>query len=62
MTRFDRDTAVVPQSDGVYEARIDRGWWIVVGPNGGYVGAILMRAMEHAVGDPSRAPRSVTVH
>jgi acyl-CoA thioesterase len=62
MTRFDRDTAVEPRGEGVYEARIDRGWWIVVGPNGGYVGAILMRAMEHAVGDPNRAPRSVTVH
>ena len=61
-TRFDRDTAVVPVSEGHYEARIDRGWWIVVGPNGGYVGAILVRAMEHSVGDPERAPRSVTVH
>ncbi len=61
-TRFDRDTAVEPLGDGRYEARIDRGWWIVVGPNGGYVGAIMMRAMEHSVGDPERAPRSVTVH
>lgn len=61
-TRFDRDTAVTSRGDGVYDARIDRGWWIVVGPNGGYVGAILVRAMEHEVADPERAPRSVTVH
>lgn len=51
-----------PRGDGVYLARIDRGWWVRVGPNGGYLGAILVRAMEHAVGDPERAPRSVTVH
>src|SRR4051794_960153 len=32
------------------------------GPNGGYVAAILMRAMQATVGDPGRAARSFTVH
>jgi acyl-CoA thioesterase len=61
-TRFDRDTEVRPVGDGVYEGRIDRGWWIVRGPNGGYLAAILLRALAAAVGDPERAPRALTVH
>jgi acyl-CoA thioesterase len=61
-TRFDRDTAVLPLREGVYAGSIDRGWWVFAGPNGGYVGAILLRALEAAVGDATRAPRSLTIH
>jgi len=61
-TRFDRDTAVRSLGQGRYEARIDRGWYVVRGPNGGYIAAILLRALAHAVGDAARAPRSLTVH
>lgn len=62
MTRFDRDTAVRRVADGVYEARVDTGWWIVNGPNGGYVAAILVRAAADALGESERAPLTVTVH
>lgn len=62
MTRFDRDTAVTPVADGLFEARIDPGWWIVRGPNGGYIAAILVRAMEARIGDAERSLRSLTVH
>ena len=62
MTRFDTDTAVEPLGDGRYRARIDDGWWAGAGPNGGYVGAILLRALELEVDDPARACRSFTVH
>ncbi len=67
MTRFDTDTAVrrvARMDDGraLYEARIDRGWWIVRGPNGGYVAAVLLRALGEAADDHGRAPRSLTVH
>jgi len=37
--RFSTDTAVTPLEDGRYAARIDPGWWIERGPNGGYVAA-----------------------
>jgi acyl-CoA thioesterase len=43
-SRFDTDTAVTPLGDGVYDARIDAGWWIERGPNGGYIAALLMQA------------------
>ena len=62
MNRFQHDTAIEPIGPGRYRARIDRGWWIVRGPNGGYVAAILLRALAHAVGDDTRKPRSLTVH
>jgi acyl-CoA thioesterase len=61
-TRFDRDTAVRPAGDGHLDARMDPGWFIVRGPNGGYVAAVVLRALTHAVDDPSRTPRSLTVH
>lgn len=70
-TRFDRDTAVRPLGAGAldpapggpaaFEARIDRGWWVVRGPNGGYVAALLLRALAARV-PPERAARSLTVH
>ena len=62
MNRFQRDTAVEALGGGRFAARIDPGWWIVRGPNGGYVAAILLRALRAAVGDPARLPRSFTVH
>ena len=61
-TRFDRDTQLTLAAPGVYDARVDRGWWVARGPNGGYVAALLVRAMEDAVADPARQLRSVTIH
>ncbi len=60
--RFSTDTAVTPLGDGRYAARIDPGWWIERGPNGGYVAALVLRAMSTAVADPDRPARSLTVH
>jgi acyl-CoA thioesterase len=62
MSRFDIDTAVEPLGAGRYRVRIDEGWWVRSGPNGGYVGAIVLRALEREVGDPARTCRSFTVH
>jgi acyl-CoA thioesterase len=62
VTRFDRDTSVEPLGDGKYRARLDAGWWVGAGPNGGYIGAILIRACEHSVGDDRRLCRSFTTH
>jgi acyl-CoA thioesterase len=61
-TRFDRDTAVTPLGGGRFAATMDRGWWIERGPNGGYLAAVLLRALSDGLGDPGRAPRSLTVH
>lgn len=62
MTTFDDDTAVQRVSGDTFRATIDRKWWVLRGPNGGYVAAILERAMTAAVDDPARPARSITVH
>ncbi|MEZ5168714.1 MAG: DUF368 domain-containing protein [Acidimicrobiales bacterium] len=51
---FDVDTAVTPLGDGRYSAHLLDRWNIVAGPNGGYLAAILARAMTETVDDPSR--------
>jgi acyl-CoA thioesterase len=61
-SRFARDTAVEPLGDGAFSARLDPGWWIVAGPNGGYLAAVALRALDAAQGDPERTARSLTVH
>jgi acyl-CoA thioesterase len=60
---FDTDTAVRRVADGEFEAEIaNRRWWVARGPNGGFVAAIVLRALTEALGDPRRPPRSLTVH
>jgi acyl-CoA thioesterase len=61
-SRFDQDTAVTVLADGTISARMDSGWWIERGPNGGYVAAVTLRALGTKVEDPNRSPRSFTVH
>lgn len=61
-SRFDRDTAVTVLADGHLEATMSTGWWIERGPNGGYVAAVVLRALGTAVTDGTRTPRSFTVH
>jgi acyl-CoA thioesterase len=61
-TRFAHDTAVTAIGDGVFTGQMDPGWWIERGPNGGYVAAIITRALDAAVNDPVRSLSSLTVH
>lgn len=61
-SRLQRDSAVERLEPGRYRAVVDRGWWIHRGPNGGYVAAILVRAIDAEVGDPDRLLRSLTIH
>ncbi len=60
-TVFGHDTAVVGTGGGSYRAEMHRRWWIVAGPNGGYVAAVILRAMVAEVGDPGRRPRTLTL-
>lgn len=59
---FDRDTAITRRDDGLFEATIASGWRAGVGPHGGYLAAILLRALTETVADPERTPRSLTIH
>ena len=61
-TRFDLDTALARIDDTTFEGRVSRAWWVFRGPNGGYLAAMLLRALVEATADRERAPRSLTVH
>lgn len=72
-TRFDRDTAVRrieppigrsghPLATASFEAGIAAGWRAGRGPHGGYLAAILLRALTETIEDPTRTPRSLTIH
>jgi acyl-CoA thioesterase len=68
---FDRDTAVRPVADrpadgsaaeSLYAAEVSPDWRAGRGPHGGYLAAMILRALTESVADPLRAPRSLTVH
>jgi acyl-CoA thioesterase len=61
-TPFDRETAITKLGDGLYSATMATSWWVARGPNGGYLAAVILRALTDAVDDPTRSPRSLTVH
>ena len=61
-TEFDRGTAVRALGDGLFEATIDERWNVLRGPHGGYVAAILLRALTATLDDGERAPRALTVY
>jgi acyl-CoA thioesterase len=75
LTKFDRDTAVWREAnagsasgDGagspqtVFGAEVAPDWRAGRGPHGGYLAAMLLRALVEAVADDARAPRSLTIH
>ena len=59
---LDEDTALRATGDGVWEGAVAAGWETPRGPLGGYVMAIVLRALAAAVDDPQRQPRAVTMH
>ncbi|MCH2409484.1 thioesterase family protein [Myxococcota bacterium] len=62
MSNFENYTTAKCLSPGLYRIRLDRDWWIINGPNGGYLAGILLRTAIDAQGDQQRSPRSFTVH
>ncbi|HME01665.1 MAG TPA: acyl-CoA thioesterase domain-containing protein, partial [Solirubrobacteraceae bacterium] len=69
---FDRDTAVRrldgPDAGGQGARRVSfagevrPGWRAGRGPHGGYLAAMLLRALCETVAEPGRPPRSLTIH
>jgi acyl-CoA thioesterase len=63
---FDRDTAVTREGgsgeEAVFAAEVSPDWQAGRGPHGGYLAAMLLRALTETVADPARAPRSLTIH
>ena len=64
--KFDTDTAV--RSEGgsgarrLFAAEVSPDWRAGRGPHGGYLAAMLLRALMQTVAEPARSPRSLTIH
>ena len=61
MGSFATDTAVRRAADGALTCTIEQDWWVVAGPNGGYLAAIVVHALEERVDTADRPLRSLTV-
>ncbi|WP_405602366.1 thioesterase family protein [Streptomyces sp. NBC_01410] len=59
-SEFDRDTAVTLRAPGVYDAELSAGWTIIQAVNGGYLLALLGRALADALPHPD--PFTVSAH
>jgi acyl-CoA thioesterase len=59
---FLRDTAVESLGGGSYRAHVSAEWFTPRGANGGFLAAIVLRAMLAEEHDAQRAPRSLTLH
>ncbi|WP_371618018.1 thioesterase family protein [Streptomyces sp. NBC_00454] len=61
-SEFDRDTAVTARAgdDGVYDADLSAGWTIITAVNGGYLLALVGRALSAALPHPD--PFTVSAH
>jgi acyl-CoA thioesterase len=63
---FERDTAVeLLEREGTrsaFAAEVADGWRAGRGPHGGYLAAMILRALTRALDDSARSPRSLTIH
>ncbi|MFF9523364.1 thioesterase family protein [Streptomyces achromogenes] len=59
-SEFDRDTAVTRREPGVYDIDLSAGWTIISAVNGGYLLAVLGRALADTLPHPD--PFSITAH
>jgi acyl-CoA thioesterase len=62
MHPFDEATRLERQAEDRFAVQLDGRYWGPTSAHGGYLAAILLRAMTERLADPSRAPRSLTVH
>jgi acyl-CoA thioesterase len=61
-TSYRTATAVERRAPDLFEAQVHPAWWVVRGPHGGYLSAIILRALTERLDDPTRHVRSFTTH
>jgi acyl-CoA thioesterase len=62
VSAFARATAVQALGGGAWRATCDPAWNTQLGPNGGYLAAVILRAMIGELDDGDREARSLTCH
>lgn len=60
--KFDLDTALEQKNESTFAGATNRDWWVERGPHGGFLAALMLRALKTTIDDPSRPVRSLTVH
>src|SRR3954447_1705959 len=61
MSKFARDTSVTEVEPGVFAGHVNRDWWIVFGPTGGFLAAMVVKALAAGADHQRRAARSLTI-
>jgi acyl-CoA thioesterase len=59
---FHNDIALKQVQNGVFQTDIIEDYWIIVGPNGGYLGALLANAGDIHLGAGLHQLRGMTIH
>jgi acyl-CoA thioesterase len=60
LTAFDQDLNLNPLGNGVFSIDISPNWNVIVGPNGGYIGAMMLKALRIEL--DQLQTRSITFH
>ncbi len=58
----DRAATLTAPTTALFDADVSPDWRAGRGPHGGYLAAMLLRALTETVADAQRAPRSLTIH
>ena len=57
--KFDLDTALERKDESTFLGATSRDWWVDRGPHGGFLAALMLRALKASVGVPlARSARS----
>jgi acyl-CoA thioesterase len=59
---FAADSAVTPVGGGLYTAEAQGAWFGPIALNGGFLAALVVRAMSAELAASDRGPRSLTIH
>ena len=61
LTNFSEATNLTKTGDNRYRVEFDRSWWVIAGPNGGIIAAVILKAAMAALPE-NRTARTITVH
>lgn len=62
MSQFDDDLMLTPARSGIYQVNISDSWQVIIGPNGGYIGALILFGMKRELAGHPAQTRSITCH
>lgn len=58
---FDESLELSEGEDGRLRGSLDTRWWIYLGPNGGFLASLCLKALQEVIGDHVQ-PRTLSVH